>query len=351
MVELMGKKFRKTFQFIKNLLAIVFISIITSCTHTVKTDLSGISIDLHLDRFETDLFATTPSNYKTHIDSLLKKYPELLPFYFHEIGGWNLVPDSTERWKDSILQYVQSPYSRALYDSTMLQFASLEDFKTKLTAAFRHYKYYFPDSIIPDVNSLINAPPAFTIGNNLLCVSLDKYLGSSSAFYKYESDPIPAFLLRKFRPEYMVSNCVEVVATANFEFDPAGKKLLDAMIYRGKILYFKKELLPGEPDSIVTGFSEEDLEWCKENEPEIWKFFIEHKLLYSPDPLVYSKYITDGPTTSGMPEAAPGNIGTWVGWQIVSKYMEKNRDLTLRALMNEADAQKILTDSRYKPIR
>jgi hypothetical protein len=279
---------------------------------------------------------------------LQRKYLVLFPFYFSEIGGWNLA-DSAGTFKDSIMEYVQSAYSRALYDSTMRQFSDLASFENDLYKALQYYRYYFPEAIIPEVNTVINAPPAFTIGNDLLCLSTDKYLGPSSIFYKTEQ--VPQYILRRFRPEYMLPNCIEVLATGNFEFSHSGKKLLDAMIYNGKVMYFKQKLLAASPDSLITGFREKDLGWCNENEPEIWKFFIEHKLLFSIDPLEYSKYVSEGPSTSGMPPEAPGNIGSWVGWRIVSRYMEKNPDATLKQLMNEQDAQKILTNSKYKPSR
>ena len=39
----------------------------------------------------------------------------------------------------------------------------------------------------------------------------------------------------------------------------------------------------------------------------------------------------------------------WLGWQIVRKYMEENPKVTLAQLMAEKNAQKILTESKYKP--
>lgn len=322
-----------------------------SCHTTTAPDISGVQVEMKMKRMEKDLFSLSASGYPSQIDSLLKKYPVLFPFYFNEIGGWNLETDTGTAWKDSVWQYVQSPYSKALYDSTMVRFADLTDFEQNLQEGFRYYKYYFPQAIIPEVSTLLNAPPAFTIGNDLLCISLDKYLGPGSGFYKYETAPVPQYLLRRFTPDYMVSNCMHVMATANFEFSTSGKKLLDAMIYNGKILFLQRQVLPATADSIITGYTQADLQWCIDNEPEIWKFFIEKKLLYSPDPLLYSKYVSEGPSTSGMPEAAPGNIGSWVGWRIVTAFMQKNKGLTLQQLMDEQDAQKILTESKYKPIR
>ena len=325
--------------------------LIFSCKSPSAPDISGVTVTLQLKRFEKDLFTLTEKDYPAQIDALQQKYPVLFPFYFEEIGGWNLANDSTGSLKDSIWQYIQSPFSQALYDSTMLQYSNLASFERELLQSLKYFRYYFPEAVIPEVVTLINAPPAFTAGNDLLCISLDKYLGPTSAFYKYDAETVPYYLLRRFKEEYMVSNCMQVLATGNFEFGLSGKKLLDAMVYNGRVFYLKQKLMPGIPDSIITGFEARDLAWCEENEPEIWKFFIEYKMLYSAEPLEFSKYVTEGPSTSGMPAEAPGNIGSWVGWRIVSSYMKRHPEITLPQLMRETDAQKILTESKYKPAR
>ncbi len=75
---------------------------------------------------------------------------------------------------------------------------------------------------------------------------------------------------------------------------------------------------------------------------------IERKHLYTPDQLTTSQYFEDTPAI--FPENdAPGNIGTWIGWQIINQYM-KETGSTPEALMQNNDAQEILTASKYKPL-
>jgi uncharacterized protein YjaZ len=97
------------------------------------------------------------------------------------------------------------------------------------------------------------------------------------------------------------------------------------------------------------GYTKEQLEWCIKNESNIWAFFIEQKLLYSTVVQQYIKYISDGPTTNGLPKESPAKIGAWIGWQIVKAYMNNNPAITLEQLLKEKDAQKILNNSNYKP--
>ncbi|MEO5673283.1 MAG: hypothetical protein ABIQ74_01430 [Chitinophagales bacterium] len=303
-----------------------------------------------VERFEKDLFSPDTISQDSAINKLIVKYGDFFFFYFNDYSNnWKIKNDSGNAWHDSVITYTQDRTMRALYDSVEEKYDDLTSIKNGLTSALRYYKYYFPEFEIPKFITLINAPShgAFTYGDSLLCIALDDYMGPLFSFYKFEN--VPQYLIHRFSAEYIIPNCIQVLSTHRFPFDPVGKKLLDAMIYNGKVTYLKSMAMPGTPDSLITGFSKKDLQWCDENEKEIWKFFIAKNLLYSQDPLEYLKYVNEGPSTSGMPPQSPGNTGSWVGWKIVSSYMKGHPEISLPQLMREQDAQKILTESKYKP--
>ena len=78
---------------------------------------------------------------------------------------------------------------------------------------------------------------------------------------------------------------------------------------------------------------------------------MENKLLFSIDPNLMNKYVNDGPTTNGFPKESPGNIGQFLGWQIIKSYMKNNTNVTLKQLMEQKDLIKIFNESKYKPSR
>ncbi len=315
-----------------------------------KPDISNIKVDLKVERFEQDLFSLDTLNRETSIQQLRNKYGDFFSFYFNDYSRqWRIQSDSSRAWQDSVFYYIKDRTLQALNDSVQKKFSNLSGINNDLTTAFRYYKYYFPRASVPSVVTLINGPShgAFTYGDTLLCIALDDYMDPQFSYYKFED--VPQYLIRRFKPEYIVPNCMQVTISHQFPFDPSGKKLLDAMIYNGKILYLRGKLMPDRDDSVTTGFAERDLKWCNENEKEIWKFFITKNLLYSQDPLEYLKYVNEGPTTSGMPPESPGNVGSWVGWKIVSAYMHKHPEVSLQQLMSKSNAQDILAGSKYKP--
>ena len=101
--------------------------------------------------------------------------------------------------------------------------------------------------------------------------------------------------------------------------------------------------------SCLYGLFQGTVSWCEENEFSIWKFLIEEGLLYSTDQFLINKYMNPSPYTRGMPTESPGQVPIWVGWNIVSQFMDNRSDVSLNELMEIHDAQYILSQSKYRP--
>jgi hypothetical protein len=71
--------------------------------------------------------------------------------------------------------------------------------------------------------------------------------------------------------------------------------------------------------------------------------------LYSSDWQQITHFIGDGPSTQGMPEGAPGKIANFVGWQIIKKYMDEHKEMTLQQLMESKEVTEIFKASKYRP--
>lgn len=229
-------------------------------------------------------------------------------------------------------------------------YPDLKDVEKQLTDAFKYYKYYFPQGKVPQVVSYI---ADFQLGastvNNTLAIELDLYMGQGYRFYQSKNVNFPTFIQRKLNKDHITSTALKAFAQQLFELDETDKTLLHRMIYQGKLLYFMDRVLPDSPDSVKIGYSQKQLEWCNTYKADVWTEFLGQGLLYSTDELKYAKYLNDAPFTSGLNNDSAPMLGVWLGWQIVRKYMDENPDVTLAQLMSEADSQKILKESKYKP--
>ena len=124
--------------------------------------------------------------------------------------------------------------------------------------------------------------------------------------------------------------------------------MVEQMIEKGKQWWLLDKLMPATADSLKTGYTQKQLKWCKENEGLIWNYFVTNENLETIEPDVIQNYIGESPTTQGMPQSSPGNIGQWMGWQIVKKFAAENSSLNPTEIMN-TPARKILTEAKYKP--
>lgn len=301
-------------------------------------------------RFDKDLMQFDTAQFEQSESALLKKYPEVFPFYVEQLMGLGAVAPGDNYYKLYFNEFMSGEY-KALYDSCQKLYSRLDDVEKELNTAIAHYAYYFPQRKMPVVQSFIispngNFPAAFTFGKDSIGINLFSYLGENFTFYNGIYDN---YWKKWLNREYIVRNMMLVLYNSYEDINRPSGELIYEMIESGKKMYFLDCVMPELADEIKIGYSKEQLAWCKENEKEIWKFFAENKLLYSLDNVDLKRYTREGPTTPGMPDASPGMVGTWVGWQIVKKYMKDQDKPDLNKLLYHTDAKEILTKAKYKP--
>jgi uncharacterized protein YjaZ len=120
------------------------------------------------------------------------------------------------------------------------------------------------------------------------------------------------------------------------------------MVEKGKRLYLLSSFLPTTEQYKLIGYTQEQLKDCNAHEAVIWDLFIKNSFLQITDKSIIKNYIDEGPKTQELGEGAPGNIGSYAGWQIVKKYMQKKPSTTLQELMN-LDTDIIFQEAKYKP--
>lgn len=315
-------------------------------------NVSNINVNLNIVRFEQELFAIDTLNYAAGFEALQKKYPDFFELFVEKLMTFGRLSDSSKRYYVPFKNFISNPDIRILNDSCQKKFADLNWLKPELEQAFKYYKYYLPKSPTPrQVFTHISAfgPAAITYDTTILGINLDNYLGNKFAIY--EQVGIPRYLSRNYRPEFIMPNSLKAWLQGLYPKTEKESKLIDIMVYEGKLLYVLDLLMPTAPDSLKIGYRQKDIDWCFAEEANMWAFFIEKKLLYESDYKAYSKFINDSPTTSGMPSESPGRTSIWLGWQIVRKYMYEHPGTSIEKLLSIKDGQEILNQSKYKPKR
>ena len=337
---------------------VIFLAfILFACSNRDKNapDVSGIKTDIKLLRFDRDFFALDTNNLEAGLEILYQKYPVLTPVFLQNI----LALDSLTAHA-GIKRFLG--LSRELSDTINDVFRNTNSLEAEFEKGLRYVKYYFPNYPVPDIITV--AGPVDALAQNelgptpnflrpgFIGVSLQFYLGRNFSIYQdpYFIDKVaPAFRSRRFSPEYIAPDAMQLVVNDLFPDQAGGKPLVDQMIERGKNWYLLDKFLPFLHDTLKTGYTTTQLNWCIENEGLIWSYIVKSEDLHSLNPSVIQVYIGEGPFTQGFSqEYSPGNLGPWIGWQIIKKYAAKHPEKKPGEIM-VTPAAEILDEAKYKP--
>lgn len=334
-----------------SVLSIFFLSFfIQACEPTSKKlgkSKSASDVDIEIKRFEKDLFYMNQEQIDTNILFLKKKYGEFYNVYFLQIMG--LGTDKNSGFKYILSDFINNTDFKTLVKDcdSIYNEERMNKIESDIEFAFSNYKKVFPKDTLPEVTTFVSG---FSNGivntNGYIGIGLDLFLGADYKFYP--SLDFPEYLSRRFTPDHLVPTLVKGMASSKYEMEPENQSLIDQMLYQGKLLYFMKMMLPETPDSLLLGYTSEEIKWAEENEANIFQLLVSEDL-FSKDVLNYRKYTDEAPYTVNLTADSAPRIAWFAGWKIIEKYMNENKNISIDELMNEKDAQKILRLSKYKP--
>jgi gliding motility-associated lipoprotein GldB len=312
------------------LLPIVFCMLFWSCDQKSKVEkaIEETPVKIKVERFDKIFFETPPKD--------LAKVKKQFPYFF------------SPQINDTVwLNKMQAPIWREVYTEVQKKYSNIESVQNDLETLYKHMKYYFPETKQPKLITLISDMDynnKAIYADSLVIVSLELYLGKDHKFYQF-----PKYIKQNFEQSQIMPDIVTSFSTRKIA-PPTDKNFLSQMIYFGKQLFLKDVLLPGSSDADRMGYTPEQIVWCQENEGYIWRYFIERQMLFSDDQKLTNRFIDPAPFSKFYLEIdndSPGQVGSWIGWQMVRSFMANN-DITVAQLM-KTDAKEIFEKSKYKP--
>lgn len=317
-------------------------------------DVADVKLNLQSFRFDQDLEHVDTNAVAAGLQQLHGKYPVFLNFYLDTIMGFQIngnYADTARGIKLGLRQYLTYKDYRGLFDTVNKHYPDTKDVDAELSKGFQYMKHYYPAYQVPTVMYITTGLAnygAFTYESSMLGIGLDMFLGKSYPYYK--SVGIPEYMGSHLSKQYIPVAAFSAIYEDAHPFNRENRTLLDMMIQKGKEQYFLHSVLPDMADSTLYAFSQAQVDWCKANEADVYNFFIRQNMLYDKEITKVLRYVTDGPTSTGMPAQSPGNVGSWLGMQIVTAYMKEHKEITLSQLLEQKiDAQSLLEQSKYKP--
>jgi hypothetical protein len=336
--------------FKRGLIIVLAMSLASSCkTDRLDIDVSDVSVpDFNIKRLEQDLFLIDTTAIPGETEKLQAKYGHFYSIFISRIINNGNLRDSSYPYR--LKQFIFDRDMRETFQMVNKIYPGTDTLKDDLLNVFKHFKYYFPEKKLPSIITMIsgyNSPIACI--DSTLALGLEMYMGSSNKFYQMAA--FPRYKTLFMNKENLVPDAAREWMINESPYNMDKSDFLSEIIYVGKIMYLTDALMPEVNDTIKIRYTKDQMDYCLQNEFNIWSYFAAQKLLYTTDQAEIMKFTSEGPFTSALSKESAPRIGYWIGWQIVRQYMKTNPDITLDQLMSETNAQKILTKAKYKPAR
>lgn len=319
--------------------------IISSCKEEASM-VPESDMDIHIQRLDKIVFEVPQTD-------IIKRFPEFSSIYFSSIVNR---PESELAPNQNSLDAFQSDvFIQELKSKTDSIYTDLTDIKKELAASFDLFAQATGDTEVPNLYTFIGglSYQCFLFddgGTEGLGIGLDMFLGDAFP-YQQLSTGNPAFssyISRSFNRDHLSKKVMETIVEDRIGRAP-GNRMLDYMIHNGKVSYILEQILPFISDTIIMDYSQDQLDWCEQNQTEIWSHFLRENLFYETDFRKINKLINPSPNSPGMPDQAPGRTANFIGWKIVKEFMLRNPQISMNDLILWSDYQSLLEKSKYKP--
>lgn len=282
--------------------------------------------------------------------TLLSKHPEI------SVGYFGATPSNAPYLAQDLFRLYANPDLRKFYDQSQeVGFFGGDVLEKELKEAFTKIQQEFPGVKTPKIRTVFSGfggigggeytAQNLVVSDSLIIVGLDFFMGSKGL---YKAPNVYEYQMRRLEPKALVAQIILQYSAFLIKQTDNDVSLLSDMIWYGKGYVFTKTILPSVPDSLLFGYTQQEIAETNAFQKEVWEHFIDRKLLFSTDKTVKAKYLDDRPKTTEIGPACPGGIGRWLGWRIVDSYWKQKPKTTLAKILTDPEANRLFLDSGYR---
>lgn len=327
---------------------ITLLVLATSCSNSGKRQAKNLDTKLQTPilRFDQAFWNFDTSNPEASMNALLKDYPDITPIYLERVVKFG-DPLDTLTWQ-IIAHFHNDTSVQDIYNATLKEYDDLTTLSKTLTKGFQRMHALLPQIPIPKCYAHISGFNQNIIASTgFMSVSLDDYMGAD--FIYYDKADIHKYQRYNMRREKLVPDMILGWISSEYTLGNINANLLSAMLHKGRLLYATSCLLPQEPDSILLGYTAEQITWAETYEQKVWKQLVGSGSLFKNDYITKTHYLNEAPFTSGVSQDSPPRLGEYIGYKIVCSYMKHNSKISLQELLETQKFKEILEESYYKP--
>ena len=318
----------------------VFLILFAGCSYdncNIKTNESFKQITVQ--NLITDIYSV--NNLSSFNSFLLENKNVLYPFY--EVEDTSFLLDKVA----NAFTLIDNVYFDSLYNDVNTHFENPLNLFYPLDNSFTKFNQQSNYKLSPNITILISGFfNDVIVDKENIVIGLDYFLPKTN---KYKPRDLPSYILDRYSPEHINSISLSSYLSQFNLINESDLTMINDMISFGKLYYVVSKLLPCTEQRIILGYSEKEFELVNKNEAFIYSFFLQNELLFEESNLIKQKYLSERPSTFEISQSVPGRIGRWLGWRIVSSFMDSST-YTLEELLKEDDYKNIFYNSNYNPI-
>lgn len=292
---------------------------------------------LEIVEFNKVLFGLDTANFEEEYLAILPQFEAFL------------IENPSEEEVGYMKEFVTDTFMLKINKLACETFPDINKVSEEIKNVYQHYRYYYPE---------FNVPPTFTyvsgiysnrphsIDDESALIGLDFYLNNKDLVYDIIG--FPRYISRRCQPIYLTRDFAEELYYHTFGNRKNQKDVLSEMIEHGKMLYFIEAMNPALPDSVILGYTTQQMEWAQDNEGAVWAAVVGNNMLYTNNVDNRRMLFNDGPFTAPFGDASAPRLGDYIGLQIIRSFVTNN-DETLQNLMKTIDFQDVFQQSQYKP--
>lgn len=298
--------------------------------------------DIEVMRYDKAFFEVDTNDFANGISALSSDY------------GLFLDGDLTD---PEVLQYLRDfatdPFARMLQQKAEAKYPSDESIAKLVGDVVARINHYCPEmpisgrvyTCVLGLDQMQMASPVFFDNDDNLIISLDYYLDNDDV---YGQVGVPQYRSLRTYGGFIARDVALGYYDTYLRGDSDQGNLLEEMVKEGKALFFVEAVNPDMPDTVLMGYTSQQLAWLNDAEADVWRDIVGGNRLYSSQRELFMMMLNDGPFTQQYSYDAPSRIGEYIGLQIVRSYMNRN-DVGLRDLLDDGDLQGVFNESGYRP--
>ncbi len=328
----------------KNIIIYLFLSLIllTACFNDKQQENFSLKTSVKVFRFDRLQYEAVALNSFTAQQKMSLDFPQGTKLLIEDVLGLGLATDPSVHEK--LYAYYSDSTLMKLMEDAENKYMDMSGIEKQLTDGFRRLKKEVPEIAIPRFYAQISAlNQSVVVGDSLLGFSIDKYMGEDYPLYrKYYY----AYQRRTMNPERIVPDCLTFYLFSYYPFRwlAGHRSLSDILMHQGKVYWVVKNLLKLSANGEVLGYTDEEQEWCEENEKKIWAWMKTKGHLSTTDPMIIRAYTHADPSAVFGRLQVPPVVGVWLGMQQIDRFMKQHPKMTIKELLEYNSFEKMSLD-------